>query len=160
MQRWRLTHSPPPSFENEFAMTTRFPRFSRRALCAGVALAGFCAASFARRTVGRHRSRHAPVVNASNMYSEAGFNHFSPAVAGALSRIYVPNLRSDTVSVIDPATFKVVDTFPVGQSPQHVVPAWDLQDVVGDQQRRGPQRRQPHPDRSEDRQAGHGGRGG
>ena len=66
------------------------------------------------------------VVNPKNLYSEAGANHFSPAVAGALSRIYVPNLRSDTVSVIDPATFKVVDTFRVGRSPQHVVPSWDL----------------------------------
>ncbi len=66
------------------------------------------------------------VVNPKNLYSEAGANHFSPAVADALPRIYVPNLRSDTVSVIDPATFKVVDTFAVGRSPQHVVPAWDL----------------------------------
>jgi YVTN family beta-propeller protein len=47
-------------------------------------------------------------------------------VAGALPRVYVPNLRSDSVSVIDPATFKVVDTFKVGRSPQHVVPAYDL----------------------------------
>ena len=66
------------------------------------------------------------VVNPNNLYSEAGANHFSPAVRGALARIYVPNLRSDTVSVIDPATFKVVDTFRVGRSPQHVVPSWDL----------------------------------
>ncbi|WP_423815249.1 YncE family protein, partial [Pseudomonas oryzihabitans] len=28
--------------------------------------------------------------------------------------------------VIDPATNKVVDRFPVGKSPQHVVPSWDL----------------------------------
>jgi DNA-binding beta-propeller fold protein YncE len=28
--------------------------------------------------------------------------------------------------VIDPATFAVVDRFPVGSSPQHVVPSWDL----------------------------------
>ena len=66
------------------------------------------------------------VVNPNNLYSEAGANHFSAAVAGALPRIYVPNLRSDTVSVIDPATFKVIDTFAVGHSPQHVVPSWDL----------------------------------
>ncbi len=51
----------------------------------------------------------------------------SPAVAGALPRVYVPNLRSNDVYVIDPATRKVVDRFPVGFLPQHVVPAWDLQ---------------------------------
>jgi YVTN family beta-propeller protein len=66
------------------------------------------------------------VVNPANMYTEARAGNFSPAVKGALERIYVPNLRSDTVSVIDPATYKVIDTLPVGRSPQHVVPAWDL----------------------------------
>ena len=68
-----------------------------------------------------------PVVNAANLYSEAGANRMSAAVAGALPRVYVPNLRSNDVYVIDPATFKVVDRFPVGRSPQHVVPSWDLQ---------------------------------
>jgi len=67
-----------------------------------------------------------PVVDSHNMYSEAGLNHLSPTVAGDLERIYVPNLRSDDVYVIDPKTFKVVDKFPVGHSPQHVVPSWDL----------------------------------
>jgi YVTN family beta-propeller protein len=68
-----------------------------------------------------------PVVDPSNLYSEAGANRMSPAVAGALPRVYVPNLRSNTVSVIDPGTQRVVDTFPVGTDPQHVVPSYDLQ---------------------------------
>lgn len=67
-----------------------------------------------------------PVINRHNLYSEAGVNMFSPAVAGALSRIYVPNLRSNAVYVINPKTFKVVDHFKVGDDPQHVVPSWDL----------------------------------
>jgi YVTN family beta-propeller protein len=68
-----------------------------------------------------------PVVDPSNLYSLAGTNMLSPSVAGALPRVYVPNLRSNTVSVIDPATQRVVDTFPVGSDPQHVVPSYDLQ---------------------------------
>jgi YVTN family beta-propeller protein len=67
-----------------------------------------------------------PVLDPKNLYSAAGPNMLSPAVAGALSRVYVPNLRSDDVYVIDPATAKVVDRFPVGVIPQHVIPAWDL----------------------------------
>ena len=39
----------------------------------------------------------------------------------------MPNTRSDTVDVIDPATLRVVDHFGVGREPQHVVPSWDLQ---------------------------------
>ena len=46
--------------------------------------------------------------------------------SGALERIYVPNRGANTVSVINPTTLKVVDTFPVGIHPQHVVPSWDL----------------------------------
>jgi YVTN family beta-propeller protein len=42
-----------------------------------------------------------------------------------LSRVYVPNSGSDTVDVIDPVTYKVVDHFAVGHQPQHVVPSWD-----------------------------------
>jgi YVTN family beta-propeller protein len=38
----------------------------------------------------------------------------------------VPNSGSDTVSVIDPRTFRVLRTVRVGRQPQHVVPAWDL----------------------------------
>lgn len=68
-----------------------------------------------------------PVIDPENIYSEAGAGHLSDAVKDALPRIYVPNLRSNSVSVIDPATKKVVDTFRVGRSPQHVVPSWDLQ---------------------------------
>jgi YVTN family beta-propeller protein len=67
------------------------------------------------------------VLNPANLYGAAGPNMLSPAVAGALTRVYVPNLRSDDVYVIDPATKRVVDRFPVGVIPQHVVPAWDLQ---------------------------------
>ena len=67
-----------------------------------------------------------PVVDPNNLYSETTADKLSPAVAKALPRVYVPNLQSNDVSVIDPATLKVVDRFPVGVNPQHVVPSWDL----------------------------------
>jgi YVTN family beta-propeller protein len=67
-----------------------------------------------------------PVVDPANLYSETRPDKLSPAVSGALTRIYVPNRRGNDVSVIDPAAMKVVDRFPVGVNPQHVVPSWDL----------------------------------
>jgi YVTN family beta-propeller protein len=67
-----------------------------------------------------------PVVDPQNLYSEAGAGKLSQAVADALPRVYVPNLRSADVYVIDPATMQVVDRFPVGRMPQHIVPSWDL----------------------------------
>lgn len=67
-----------------------------------------------------------PVVDPSNLYSETTGGRLSPAVVNDLVRIYVPNLRSNNVSVIDPSTMKVVDRFKVGRAPQHIVPSWDL----------------------------------
>ena len=66
------------------------------------------------------------VIDASNLYSEAASGRMSAAVSGALARVYVPNVKSNDVYVIDQATFKVVDRFKVGVNPQHVVPSWDL----------------------------------
>jgi YVTN family beta-propeller protein len=40
--------------------------------------------------------------------------------------VYVPNSGSDSVDVIDPRTFRVVDHFAVGALPQHVTPSHDL----------------------------------
>ncbi len=68
-----------------------------------------------------------PVVDPNNLYGEAAAGHLSPAVADALPRVYVPNVKSNDVYVIDPASYKGVGRFKVGVNPQHVVPAWDLQ---------------------------------
>jgi YVTN family beta-propeller protein len=67
-----------------------------------------------------------PVIDPANLYSETTADKLSPAVAKALPRVYVPNLQSNDVTVIDPETLKVIDRFPVGVNPQHVVPSWDL----------------------------------
>jgi DNA-binding beta-propeller fold protein YncE len=67
-----------------------------------------------------------PVQDPTNLYSETSANKLSPAVAGALSRVYVPDRITGAVFVIDPATFEVVDRYRVGINPQHVVPSWDL----------------------------------
>ena len=67
-----------------------------------------------------------PVTDPANLYSEAVEGKLSPAVQGHLPRVYVPNLQSNDVYVIDPATLQVVGKFRVGLNPQHVVPSWDL----------------------------------
>lgn len=67
-----------------------------------------------------------PVPDAKNVYSETAAGKMSAAVQGDLERIYVPNLRSSDVYVVDPQAMKVVDRFKVGIGPQHIVPSWDL----------------------------------
>jgi YVTN family beta-propeller protein len=62
----------------------------------------------------------------TNVYEFTQAGMLSPKVQGDLSRVYVPNGSSNSVSVIDPTTYEVVDTFSVGALPQHVVPSYDL----------------------------------
>ena len=67
-----------------------------------------------------------PVVNPENLYSEIAADKMSPAIAGDPRRVYVPNLQSNDVYVIDQDTLTVIDKFRVGLNPQHVVPSWDM----------------------------------
>jgi YVTN family beta-propeller protein len=67
-----------------------------------------------------------PVLNPNDIYSEDHAGKLSPVVKSFPSRIYVPNSASNTIDIIDPATYKIVGHFDVGKQPQHVVPSWDL----------------------------------
>ncbi|NEB79412.1 hypothetical protein G3I40_29960 [Streptomyces sp. SID14478] len=67
-----------------------------------------------------------PVLDPKDVYAADRPNKLSPVVKDFPSRVYVPNTESDTVSVIDPKTFEVIKTIPVGRQPQHVVPSWDM----------------------------------
>ena len=69
---------------------------------------------------------HGDGAKAIDVYSHDGANMLSPVARLALPRIYVPNSESNTVDVIDPKTYKIVEHFAVGALPQHVVPAWNL----------------------------------
>ena len=51
------------------------------------------------------------VTDSDNLYSETRADQILPAVKADLERVYVPNLRGNNVTVIDPATLKVVDRF-------------------------------------------------
>jgi YVTN family beta-propeller protein len=61
-----------------------------------------------------------------DLYAADRPGNLSPTVSRDRPLVYVPNLSSNTVSVIDPATYRVIRTVPVGGGPQHVVPSWDL----------------------------------
>jgi YVTN family beta-propeller protein len=102
--------------------------FSLLALCLmlGLAVGGAPRDATAQTPAVRTIPGMPPVADASNLYGDIGVGKLSAAVAGTLPRVYVPNRRSNDVSVIDPVTLKVVDKFKVGINPQHVVPSWDL----------------------------------
>jgi YVTN family beta-propeller protein len=67
----------------------------------------------------------APLVP-DDLYAADRPNALSPAVAGDVVRVYVPNHTSNTVTVIDPKTYAVLATVKVPAGPEHVVPSYDL----------------------------------
>ena len=69
-----------------------------------------------------------PVTNPSDIYSNN--RKLSPVVQKFPARVYVPNSGSNTVDIIDPVTYKIIDHFDVGHQPQHVVPSWDLKRLL------------------------------
>jgi len=91
---------------------------------------------------GAAAKRHVPATGTSSgstltaaapgVYVHTGSADLSPAVAGVPSRVYVPNSESNTVDVIDPVTFKIIDHFAVGRVPQHIAPSWDLKTLYVD----------------------------
>ena len=67
-----------------------------------------------------------PGYDPADLYAFDRPGMISPTIASALPRVYVPNTESDTVTVIDPTDFHIIQTMNVGHEPQHVVPSWDL----------------------------------
>ena len=123
---------------------SRRPKRRRRRVVAAVAVLAVLAGVAV--TVARRSARHIPAPGTTtplaggepvkatpsasptplNIYAGTAPGRFSPAVAGVPTRVYVPNSESNTVEVIDPATDKVLWSFPVPRRPQHVVPSADM----------------------------------
>src|SRR5690349_1546988 len=82
-------------------------------------------------TVGSTASSASPtgmpaVIDPKNIYSEQTAGKLDHRVAGDKPMVYVPNGLSNTVTMIDPATKKVVGSFAAGKEPQHIVPSYDM----------------------------------
>jgi YVTN family beta-propeller protein len=67
-----------------------------------------------------------PTLDPGDIYAADRPGNLSPAVKSYPARVYVPNSESNTVTVIDPTTYRVLDEFRVGRQPQHVTPSYDL----------------------------------
>jgi len=67
-----------------------------------------------------------PVLDPHDIYAADRAGDLSPTVRDYPSRVYVPNSGSNTVDVINPATYKIIDHYKVGRQPQHVTPSYDL----------------------------------
>jgi YVTN family beta-propeller protein len=83
-------------------------------------------ATLSQLVPGAARRTAAAAIPVGSVYAHDGRGDLAAAVRRARSLVYVPNSESNTVDVIDPRTFHVVEHFPTGALPQHVVPAWDL----------------------------------
>jgi DNA-binding beta-propeller fold protein YncE len=66
------------------------------------------------------------LTDATNVYAETGADKMAEVNRGIKPLVYVPSNGTNDVTVIDPETFRVIDRYPTGAVPQHVVPAWDM----------------------------------
>ena len=109
------------------------------ALLGGTALAGCSAGSAAgeagsaasprpsaARSIGPGASSTTDAAAHTNVYAHAGAGMLNAVTRRARPLVYVPNLGNNSVDVIDPKTYKIVNSFPVPAQPQHVVPSWDM----------------------------------
>jgi YVTN family beta-propeller protein len=103
-----FTHRPPAQQITGFA-TRNVPADTGALLAAANALPGM-----------------PPVLKTNDIYAADRPNNLSPVVRNDPPRVYVPNSKNDSVTVIDPATYNVIDHFRVGRLPQHVTPSYDL----------------------------------
>jgi YVTN family beta-propeller protein len=65
-------------------------------------------------------------LSSTDVYAADRPGNLSPLVRNDRALVYVPNTNSNTVTVIDQRTMTVINTFPAGHEPQHVVPSYDL----------------------------------
>jgi YVTN family beta-propeller protein len=66
----------------------------------------------------------------TNVYAGATSTEVGEALADVPERVYVPNIMDNTVTVIDPATFEIVDSYEVEQLPFHITPSWDMTQLL------------------------------
>jgi YVTN family beta-propeller protein len=66
------------------------------------------------------------LTDAKNVYAETGVDKMAESNRGIKPLVYVPDNNSNDVTVIDPETLQVIDRYPTGGLPQHVVPSWDM----------------------------------
>jgi YVTN family beta-propeller protein len=66
------------------------------------------------------------LLNQHDVYAADRPGMLSPVARRAKAYVYVPNSRSNTVTVISQRNGRIVRQFDVGALPQHVTPSWDL----------------------------------
>lgn len=62
----------------------------------------------------------------TDVYAHVEGTRIKPSLKKFPERVYVPNMMDNTVDVINPHTFTVVDHYAVGVYPYHITPSWDM----------------------------------
>ncbi len=106
-------------------------------ICVVLVTASACGGGTPKPTATPRHRAHALATPAAtpadgNVYGAIGPGKLSAAVQKITPRVYVPNSESNTVDVIDPTTYQVIDHFPVGHLPQHITPSWDMKHLYVD----------------------------
>ncbi|MBA3474335.1 MAG: YncE family protein [Rubrobacter sp.] len=71
-----------------------------------------------------------PAEEEENVYAATMTSEVKESLAGLPERVYVPNVVENSITVIDPATFQIVDSYQVEQLPYHITPSWDMSQLL------------------------------
>ncbi|MGI8909503.1 MAG: beta-propeller fold lactonase family protein [Rubrobacteraceae bacterium] len=71
-----------------------------------------------------------PAEEEENVYAATMTSEVKESLAGLPELVYVPNVVENSITVIDPATFQVVDSYQVEQLPYHITPSWDMSQLL------------------------------
>ena len=71
-----------------------------------------------------------PAEEEENVYAATMTSEVKESLAGLPERVYVPNVVENSITVIDPTTFEIVDSYQVEQLPYHVTPSWDMSQLL------------------------------
>ena len=72
-----------------------------------------------------------------NVYAGAMSTEVREDLADLPERVYVPNIIDGNMIVIDPKTFEIVDSYPVGDLPFHITPSWDMTELYVNNEQSG-----------------------
>jgi len=65
-----------------------------------------------------------------NVYAATINPEVKESLAGLPEKVYIPNIVDNSIHVVDPKTFEIVDYYTVENLPYHITPSWDMSQLL------------------------------
>ena len=65
-----------------------------------------------------------------NVYAATIDPEVKESLAGLTEKVYIPNIVDNSIHVVDPKTFEIIDYYTVENLPYHITPSWDMSQLL------------------------------